>query len=90
MIHRRAFCKALAAAPLAAPTLLGSVSAEEMSSIVIVSHRKMWTDFLVDDRALQYHYGTGPEHLIAVMGALLDTLRVIQERERLSRMEAEK
>ena len=37
MIHRRAFCKAFAAAPLAAPTLLGSVSAEEMSSIVIVS-----------------------------------------------------
>ena len=37
MIHRRALCKALAAAPLAAPTLLGSVSAEEMSSIVIVS-----------------------------------------------------
>ena len=63
---------------------------KERQSIVIVSHRKMWTDFLVDDRALQYHYGTGPEHLIAVMGALLDTLRVIQERERLSRMEAEK
>jgi sulfonate transport system substrate-binding protein len=38
MIHRRAFCKALAAAPvLAAPGLLRSAFADEVSSIVLVS-----------------------------------------------------
>ena len=38
MIHRRAFCKALAATPvLATPGLLRSAFADEVSSIVLVS-----------------------------------------------------
>jgi hypothetical protein len=35
--------------------------------VVIISQRKMWTDFLVDDRAICYFYGTGTERLMAVL-----------------------
>jgi len=37
MLHRRNFCKAAAAAPLAAPMLLRSAFADEVSSIVLIS-----------------------------------------------------
>src|SRR5450755_4876764 len=37
MLHRRAFCKALAPAAMAAPMLLRSAFADEVSSIVMVS-----------------------------------------------------
>ncbi len=46
---------------------------------VIVSQRKMWTDFIVDDRAIQYFYGTGSARLIAVLEESIKTKR--QERE---------
>src|SRR5664279_6640079 len=37
MLHRRDFCKAAAAAPMAAPMLLRSAFADEVSSIVLIS-----------------------------------------------------
>jgi NitT/TauT family transport system substrate-binding protein len=37
MLHRRNFCKTLAAAPLAMPTLMRSAFADEVSSIVLIS-----------------------------------------------------
>ena len=37
MLHRRNFCKAIAAAPLATPALMRSAFADEVSSIVVVS-----------------------------------------------------
>ena len=41
MLHRRGFCKALAAAPvaLASPMLMRSSFADEVSSIVLISQR---------------------------------------------------
>jgi hypothetical protein len=47
--------------------------------VVIVSQRKMWVDFIVDDRAIQFHYGTGWEGLMAVLESTIEARR--QERQ---------
>lgn len=52
---------------------------ESRQGIVVISQRKMWTDFLVDDRAIQYHYGTGTDHLTRVLEGTIEAER--QERE---------
>lgn len=61
MIHRRAFCKALAATPvLATPALLGSAFADEVSSIVLVSqHGLPYLPLMVMDthQLIQKHAG---------------------------------
>lgn len=41
--------------------------------VVIISQRKMWVDYIVDDRAIQWHYGTGWERLITVLEETIKT-----------------
>ncbi len=41
--------------------------------VVIISQRKMWVDFIVDDRAIQWHYGTGWQHLVTVLEETIKT-----------------
>ncbi|MGA7013878.1 MAG: ABC transporter substrate-binding protein, partial [Pseudolabrys sp.] len=61
MIHRRALCKALAAAPvLATPALLRSAFAEEVSSVVLVSqHGLPYLPLMVMDtlKLIEKHAG---------------------------------
>jgi len=46
---------------------------------VVISQRKMFTDFLVDDRAIQYHYGTGSDRLMRVLEGTIEAKRQEQE-----------
>ena len=62
MLHRRRFCKALVAAPvaMASPTLMRSSFADELSSIVIVSqHGLPYLPLMVMDtlQLVQKHAG---------------------------------
>lgn len=56
---------------------------ESRQQEVIISQRKMWVDFIVDDRAIQYHFGTGSARLIATLEESIKTRR--QEKELLRR-----
>jgi NitT/TauT family transport system substrate-binding protein len=60
MLHRRAFCQALATAPMAAPMLMRSAFADEVSSIVMVSqHGLPYLPLMVMDtlRLVEKHAG---------------------------------
>ena len=46
---------------------------------VIISQRKMWVDFIVDDRAITYNYGESSPRLTATLEELIKARR--QERE---------